>query len=770
MFSAASFSSIPRVSRVNWAVSHFAQGCLLLFLLSGTAQAQGGGTAPDQSQAQPPEGMEEGGYMIHFSLEAGYRASDVTGSQPMYNTLVDLPAGARVFGESLSMQSKTHDGLLFDNLFISSYGWGGDPNQGWNIRADKGKWYDLRASYRRDQNSFEYDLLANPLNPPTSSPNIPVTFSPHTFLNHRRMSDFDLSVLPQSAITFRFGYSNDNMKGPSFSSVHEGTDALLSQDWDSQQNSYRFGVDYKPAARTVISYDQVFDIYDGTTTAQLAPFAPALVPPTTGIPSSIELGLPIDTVNKNPCGITAPATSLIDPSGMLTNLLCNGYYDYNRPDHIHTFTPTERVSMRSNYFERVELTASYAYSSSDMTAPQDEFFNGFSARSGLRQSTVTGPAHANEVTNVADFTATVHLTEHLRLVDTFRFWAFRINQNSDFTETDWIAPLTGGSCALPTCSVLTPISDTTQSATTTAEQLFFNQNWNRNETDLVWDISSRLGVHGGFRYGARDFNNFDSATATTNNITIHEYTPLVGLWVKPITGMRLNFDWEHSSYDNVLVRIGPRDESRYRINTRYTPKPWVVIGSSINLWKSSNGDVLTQYHGHNYNYGVSASLTPIERFGFDFSYNYNDYQQSALVCFNDADLTLPVVINAGSCTTNGFNDTKNNLLTNGYYTNSTHYGMALVMFKPIRRVTAHVGYSITSTNGQTPQFNSLQPAGTLQYNYQQPLADVAYYIGHNVTAKAGWNYYQYGEGSFVGPTDPRNFHANNVAMSLLWAF
>jgi hypothetical protein len=84
------------------------------------------------------------------------------------------------------------------------------------------------------------------------------------------------------------------------------------------------------------------------------------------------------------------------------------------------------------------------------------------------------------------------------------------------------------------------------------------------------------------------------------------------------------------------------------------------------------------------------------------------------------------------------------------------------MFKPIPRLTTEVGYSITSTDGRTPQFNSLQPLGTLLYNYQQPLADLAYYLGHNLTAEARWNYYQYGENSFVGPTDPRYFHANNV--------
>jgi hypothetical protein len=752
--------------RVNWRRIN----CLLLFVLlvAFAAKAQ---SANDNSSSQNQpnlEGIEGAGYVVHQSVELGYRISDVSGSEAMYGTIVNLNSGPRVLDQTLSVQSKDHNGLLFDNLYVNGFGWGGDAATGMNFRVDKGTWYDLRANFRRDQNFFNFDLLANPLNPSTSSPSIPVTSSPHNFLNSRRMNDIDLTVLPQSAVSFRFGYWYNVMDGPAFSSVHEGTDALLLQNWNTTLNSYRFGVDFKVLPHTIISYDQFFDSYYGRTTNQLAPFATALLP---GVPGSVELGLPIDTANKNPCTFNPPATSLIDDTGTLTNTLCNGFYSYSRPDHVHTFTPTERVSLRSTYFERLDLSASYAYSSADMNAPQDEFFNGLSSRSGVRQTIVTGPAHAVQISNVADFSATVHFTEHIRLVDTFRFWAFRINQNSNFTETDFTAPLDASDdCVLPACSLLTPISNTTQSATTSPEQLFFDQNWNRNETDVIWDISARMGVRGGFRYGARDFNNFDSATGSGDHITIHEYAPLVGFWVRPITSLRVNFDWEHSHYDNILVRIGPRDESRYRIQTRYTPRPWAVIGGSINLWRSSNGDVLTNFRGHSYNYGVTASLTPRERFGFDFAYNYNDYQQSALVCFNDSDGTLPVVINAGSCQANGFNDSKNNLLTNGFYTNSIHYGLAAVMFKPIPRLTTQLGYSITSTNGRTPQFNTLQPPGSLQYNYQQPLANLAYYVGHNVTAKAGWNYYQYGEQSFIGPTDPRYFHANNVTLSLLWAF
>jgi len=744
--------------------------CLPLLVLAVffAAQAQ----SPDDnssSQNQPNlEGIEGGGYIVHQSVELGYRVSEVSGSEAMYGTIVNLNSGPRVLDQTLSLQSKDHNGLLFDNLYVNGFGWGGDAMTGFNLRVDKSTWYDFRANFRRDQNFFNFDLLANPLNPPTSSPSIPVTSSPHNFLNSHRMNDIDLTVLPQSTVSFRFGYWYNVMDGPAFSSVHEGTDALLLQSLNTTLSSYRFGVDLKVLPQTVISYDQFLDYYYGKTTAQLGSFAPALLP---GVPGSVELGLPIDTSNKNPCAFNPPATSLIDNTGTLTNIQCNGFYSYSRPDHVHTFTPTERVSLRSNYFERLDLTASYAYSSADMNAPQDELFNGFSSRSGVRQTTVTGPAHATQISNVADFTATLHFTPHVRLVDTFRFWAFRINQNSNFTETDLTAPLDASDdCVLPACSLLTPISNTTPSSTTSPEQLFFNQNWNRNETDLIWDISARMGVRGGFRYSTRNFTDFDSAAGGGDHFTIHEYTPLVGFWVRPITGMRVNFDWEHSSYDNVLVRIGPRDESRYRIQTRYTPKPWAVIAASINLWKSSNGDVLTDFRGHSYNYGVTASLNPRERLGFDLAYNYNDYQQNALICFNDSDLTLPVVINAGSCTANGFNDSKNNLLTNGFYTNNTNYGLAAVTFKPTARLTTQLGYSITSTNGRTPQFNSLQPAGALQFNYQQPLANLAYYIGHNVTAKAAWNYYQYGEQSFVGPTDPRYFHANNVTMSLLWAF
>jgi hypothetical protein len=135
------------------------------------------------TQATPaePEGVSRGGYLTQSSVEVGYRFNSVDGSADMYNTLVNLQSGPRFLDETLSMQSQDHQGLLFDNLYLNSFGWGGDPNNALRLRVDKNKWYKFQGSFRRDQSFSDYDLLANPLNPPTSTPSIPALNSPHEF-------------------------------------------------------------------------------------------------------------------------------------------------------------------------------------------------------------------------------------------------------------------------------------------------------------------------------------------------------------------------------------------------------------------------------------------------------------------------------------------------------------------------------------------------------------------------------------------------------------
>jgi hypothetical protein len=740
---------------------------LLLLWLPEMLPAQ---TSTGQNAPAEPE-VSRVGYIVHSSVELGYRSDDVSGSGAMYDTLVNLQSGPRILDQTLSMQSVDHQDLLFDDLSINSFGWGGDPNNALRLRADKSKWYNLQGSFRRDQYFSDYDLMGNPLNPSTSTPSIPVLNSPNEFITTRRMSDVDLTLLPQSRLSFRLGYSHNNVNGATYSGIHEGTEGLLLEPGNATMNSYRMGVDWRLLPRTVLSYDQFLDYYKGDTDAQLASFAPALLPG--GTP--VELGLSIDTANSVPCAVKAPATSLINSTGTLTNTTCSAYFGYMRNERIRTSTPTERLSLRSNYFQRIDLVGSYAYSDAEMNTPLYESFNGLLTRTNTLAFVGTGTATASRISDTADFEATIHLTQHLRLIDKFYFWAYRIPQDGNFSEVD--NNCTAAVIKAKKCTLLTPLSLTTPTTTPTLTLSSFNQAWKKNQTELAWDISKKAGARIGYRYGDKvlsDFANYQTGGET--NIVVHENTALFGLWARPTRTLRLNFDLERASFGNVIVAMAPRKESRCRFQTSYNPRPWAVLGGSINILEDANNYSLTNYEGHNRNYGVTASLSPRARFGLDLAYNYNDVIQNALICFADtppAGVTLPFVTGAGLCSgpiVAPATVPVNPLLADSFYTNHTQFGMITVRFKPEKRVSANLGGSVTNVDGSVPQFNILQPQGTALYKYYQPLANLSVDLGHKMAWNSGWNYYEYNEGSFVGPTAPRYFHANSLTESLRYAF
>ena len=236
-------------------------------------------------------------------------------------------------------------------------------------------------------------------------------------------------------------------------------------------NSYRLGVDWRIAPRSVLSYDQFLDYYKGDTDTSLAPFEPAMLP-SPGV-GSVELGLSIDTVNKEPCAVPTGQPSLI-VNGVLTNITCSAYFSYARSERVRTSTPTERLSLRSSYFPRVEILGSYSYSSAVSSTPLNESFSGLITRTNTLAFTGTGTGAANRISDVVDLEATVHLTQRLRLIEKFYFWAYRIPENGDFIENDY-------SCATPPCNLLsTPL--TTPTVTPTVIQSSFNQDWKKNQT------------------------------------------------------------------------------------------------------------------------------------------------------------------------------------------------------------------------------------------------------------------------------------------------
>jgi hypothetical protein len=99
-----------------------------------------------------PEGVTWGDYNVQQSIEFGYRFSNdwQKGNFRTFDNFVNLHEGPRLLENTLSMRSLSHDAPLFDNLFISTFGFGGDPNNVARVKISKNKWYNFSSSFRRD--------------------------------------------------------------------------------------------------------------------------------------------------------------------------------------------------------------------------------------------------------------------------------------------------------------------------------------------------------------------------------------------------------------------------------------------------------------------------------------------------------------------------------------------------------------------------------------------------------------------------------------------
>ncbi len=80
------------------------------------------------SAAAEEEGIDSGNYNIKQSVEFGYRFTNFTGNQATYDTFLNLQQGPRLMDMTLEMRSLNHQGLVFDRLYLSNFGYGGDPN------------------------------------------------------------------------------------------------------------------------------------------------------------------------------------------------------------------------------------------------------------------------------------------------------------------------------------------------------------------------------------------------------------------------------------------------------------------------------------------------------------------------------------------------------------------------------------------------------------------------------------------------------------------
>jgi hypothetical protein len=744
-------------------------------------------------------GVESGGYEVKQSFEFGGRIANQHGNAGVWSTYVNLGSGPRLLEYSLDIHKGNHTGVLFDDLNFSNFGYGGDPNNVSRLLMQKGKVYTFNANFRRDRNVFDYDLLANPLNPPG---NVQILQSPHQFFMTRRMEDVNLRLFPTSNVQFRAGWSRVTNEGTTFSTVHQGTEALLFQPTSYISDNYSGGISVRVIPRTSINYDQFYTFFKGDTTAQLAPgsIAAGFGVPSFILPNGnpVSLGIVFNSAAGQPCAAPVlPVASAVP----VANPVCNGYSSYTRFGRVRNTYPTEQFSLQSSYWPRIDLSARAIYSSAESLMPDyASMFAGLESRTAAAIQNIVAPpgggAKSRRLSLTSDFAATIRVTDRFHIVDQFRYTNFRIPGNWLYTTTTSFAPnltTVPNSYSPAACPTATspgcPQHTTSSGADVITDSLsdFLRQAYTVNTFELEYQFSRRVTGYLGYRFERRNITDRNSdnqvlvfyptlpnrgacanvtlvngvctvaaVTGDSDFVQINGHSALGGFSARPTDKWRLNGDIELMSADNAFTRISPRHLQLYRIKTNYRPKDWMNLGAAVYIRENRNTALDIGNLQHNRSYSFTGTFMPVSnKWGFDLSYDYNDIFSQTNICFVSTP-TPPGALSCGSPFLSGIS----------VYNELSHFATGTLYLKPVPRVTADLGYTVTSSNGSTLILNPNAPTGPLNFNYHLPLASLAVQLQKHWVFKSAWNYYNYMEHSDPGPTLPRDFRGNVYTLSM----
>jgi hypothetical protein len=783
-----------------------------------------------QQDKDEQDGINEGNYNVKQSIDFGYRFTSINGSIPTYDTMVNLRDGPRLLDFSVEMRSLDHHGTFFDRLYMNNFGYGGDPDVVTTIRMSKNKWYSFEGSYRKYQNFWDYSLLANPFNPSAPIANAPANFNPvanapssvvgtpvvaitpHLYNLRRNMQNYAVTFLPDSKVRFRFGYYFNASDGQTNSTIHQGTEQFLFEDYYAGLSQFRFGADIRVLPKTNISYDEILSYYK---------YDPGL----TDVNQQFSLGPGIPPVDLGVSWNGPPCNPAFQPTGLVSTN-CNAYFNYNSGRRTRYNFPTEQISLQSSWIPGVQFSGKFSYTTGDMNVNNySQSFAGLETRSNTVDFLQTGPMNGKHVTSYADFGLTWKISPIFSFVDQFHYgnWQepaqFTATSCSFFSTTLTLAPNIFPITATPPATCLPPANGVAGIPThksNSAADVFINfdsnflkQQITSNLIEAQVQITPIAGAYLGYRYTHRviadNFFNTQNAlyfpnTAERGNCTaplpagctlnadgsVSFQTPspslgppgttditynaaVMGLWFRPSPKLKVNLDADVGGADNFFTRVSPLQAQQFRIRVQYKPSAWLNLTGYYQTTQGQNPTITVNGEQHDRNAGVNISLSPSEKFSAQLGYNYNNLHSEIFICFT-SDFHSPALLPCPGSP--GLSQQF------AVYNSNLNTGFIDFHWTPTSRLVLDLGANISTASGSELNLNPLAPAptiptGALNSGWYEPYGSVSYHFARNWTGRALWNYYGYHEDSNGSVQDlfvPRNFQGNTVTLSVRYAF
>lgn len=771
-----------------------------LVAMTGTAMAQI--DAPGSQITPVTQPTAPAGYSLHGAINMGGHMATITGSNAMYDTLVNLHSGPRVLGSNLELRPlKTNKHPLFDHLMIYSNGFGGDPFNFTRMDAAKGKYYELTGSFNRDRQYFDYDLLGNPNIPsglsipigPTTAPTGSLAWpqvrqSPFLYNTVRRRTDVDLTLFPTSRVSYEVEYEQNVFEGPSLSPGGQigQSDLLLEMYQRNSTDFFRGAINWKPVRETQFTFEEIVDHYKGDSYYTIAP-SQFTVQEADGTPAALGNWDSLSPYGISFCNTgsmgTAPYTILTDPQvpggKPVINPACDVFTSYLRSQPTRILYPTEIFRFQSASIKNLEMNGDIRYTDANMNLPN--YFENIQGLYGrVRSTTFTGHASAKRKVTAVDYALTWQASRLWTISEQLTYSnaqqpgsayestgaTLQTPTNPDETIT-YTGPLTAGPAnAGPHGSL----------AGTTVDNYFGQKNFVNNAT-LTWNGWSRATLSLTYRYryhliaqGIPHSAPLAIGSTTNGTVAINQNGGIFNADVRPSAKWTIDGSAAVFYGDNALTPVEPRQEKRYRIHTMFRPEKWLSINGAYNdveIHNNTNnnqagvaaGDAIyvgpVEHVAYSRVLGLGASITPNQYYSFDLNYGFSDVYASTNICYDaGADAQDPGAATASGTACPGatvrgakyyeFGPTKD------FMSAPTQYGTAALNVNPIKQLEGTLGYNISSVAGSRFYNDARDVAGSLISTYQSPYVRISWTVHNGLVWDAKYNYYGYGEGGPSG--------------------
>jgi hypothetical protein len=529
-----------------------------------TTPAQQTTPAPDQPTGPAPEDWLTG------TIDVGYRyITGVGGDFNTYRSVIDLGEGPKLFNADLTIRPED----FADQIDIHASSWGGDPYNTFRLDARRKGVYNFSFDYR---NIAYFNFLPSYANPGAINPALPF-LNQYGFDIFRRMADVRLEFLPGHRIIPYVEYDRNGGRG-------QGTTNFV-----LQQNEYTVPTDYSDHTNEALAGVR-FEFNRWHLTLEGG-----------GLNDRNDQQVLQGSVLPNPGNRTTPFLG--------QQLLFNGGLEAYG---IRGGAKFARGLFTANPVSWVDISGSFLYSQlhTDVNFTQLATGNLFQAAAFFNAEMLGVTGNARQPNPSGNVSVTLHpFGDRFRLIETWM--TDRLHDDGAQLVLDQTI-VTG---ALPTMASL---ANATQ----------FVVNYNRQETDLLFDVTKFFTVRAGQRYVWGDTTapatlNVTEGDVASESGVLRQNVVLAGATVRLPLHLRLTADFEDSPGQRTYFRTSLNDYQKGRAMLQWRPSSSLEVSATADVLQNQNPDPSIRYDFLSRAASASVNWNPTGWKGFGFLGEYS---------------------------------------------------------------------------------------------------------------------------------------------------